>query len=90
MQKVTSRSLCREPRGFANLEAARPNNDHALTKLNPFETFRFAESLSLPEQHTPCAFFRLTAVFPIGNFRGSANLESARHSGGFAHNHTYK
>ena len=26
MQKVTSRSLCREPRGFANLEAARRND----------------------------------------------------------------
>ena len=81
---------CRELRGSTNLESAHPNNNFPLTKLNPFETFRFAESLSLPEQHTPCAFFRLTAVFPIGNFRGFANLESARHSGGFAHNHIYK
>ena len=30
----------REVRGFANLEAAHPNNNFPLTKLNPFETFR--------------------------------------------------
>ena len=56
MQKVTSRSLCREHRGSANLESAHPNNTLPRTKLNPFETFRFAESLSLPGRHTPCAF----------------------------------
>ena len=56
MQKVTSRSLCREHRGSANLESAHPNNTLPRTKINPFETFRFAESLSLPGRHTPCAF----------------------------------
>ena len=48
---------CRELRGFPNLEAAHPNNTLPRTKLNPFETFRFAESLSLSGRHTPCAFF---------------------------------
>ena len=46
-----------EVRGSANLESARRNGGFALTNLNPFETFRFAESLSLPGRHTPCAFF---------------------------------
>ena len=46
----------REFRGFANLESAHQNNNFPLTKLNPFETFRFAESLSLPGRHTACAF----------------------------------
>ena len=35
MQKVTTRSLCREHRGFANLESAHPNNNFTLTKLKP-------------------------------------------------------
>ena len=56
-QKVTSRFPCRELRGFPNLESAHPNNTLPRTKLNPFETFRFAESLSLPGRHTSCAFF---------------------------------
>ena len=35
-QKVTTRSLCREHRGSANLDSARRNGDFALTKLKPF------------------------------------------------------
>ena len=31
---------CRELRGSANLESAHPNNNHALTKLNPFAALR--------------------------------------------------
>ena len=34
-QKVTIRSLCREHRGFANLDSAHPNNNFAQTQLNP-------------------------------------------------------
>ena len=54
----------REFRGFANLESAHQNNNFPLTKLNPFETFRFAESLSLPGRHTSCAFSALRRLFP--------------------------
>ena len=55
----------REARGFANLDSARRNGGFAETKLNPFETFRFAESLSLPGRRTPCAFFAaLGGAFP--------------------------
>ncbi len=39
-QKVTSRSLCRNHRGFANLESAHPNINFALTKLNSFGKLR--------------------------------------------------
>ena len=47
-QKVTSRSLRRELRGFANLEAVHINDKSALTKLNPFETFEvFQTSIQL-------------------------------------------
>ena len=35
-QKVTSRSLCREHRGFPNLDSARRNGGFARTKLKPF------------------------------------------------------
>ena len=35
MQKVTIRSLCREHRGFPNLESVHPNNNFPLTKLKP-------------------------------------------------------
>ena len=31
---------CRELRGFPNIDSAHPNNDHALTKLNPFAALR--------------------------------------------------
>ena len=51
----------RELRGSTNLDSAHPNNNFAQTKLKPFETFRFAESLSLPGRHTPCAFWLLFA-----------------------------
>ena len=67
MQKVTIRSLCREHRGSANLESVHPNNNFSLTKLKPFETFRFAESLSLPGRHTPCAFSPPSAA-PLGGY----------------------
>ena len=40
------------------------NYNFPLTKLNPFETFRFAESLSLPGRHTSCAFSALRRLFP--------------------------
>ena len=45
MQKVTIRSLCREHRGSANLEAAHQNSKFAQTNLNPFEPF-LAESFA--------------------------------------------
>ncbi len=35
MQKVTTRSLCREHRGFANLNSARRNGGFTRTKLKP-------------------------------------------------------
>ena len=35
MQKVTIRSLCRELRGFPNLDSAHPNIKYTLTKLKP-------------------------------------------------------
>ena len=47
-QKVTSRSLRRELRGFVNLEAVHINDKSTLTKLNPFETFEvFQTSIQL-------------------------------------------
>ena len=50
MQKVTTRSLCREHRGFPNLDSARRNGGFARTKLNPFkESF---EVLQTSNQHT--------------------------------------
>ena len=69
----------RELRSSANLESAHPNNTLPRTKLNPFETFRFAESLSLSGRHTPCAFSVLFAGRKKNRrkLRGSANLESA-------------
>ena len=56
-QKVPIRFPYGNARGFPNLDSARPNNNFPLTKLKPFETFRFAESLSLPGRYTPCASF---------------------------------
>ena len=53
-------------------------------QLNPFEAFRFAESFApFGAAHSVC-LFRLTAVFPVGNFRGFANLESAHKQYTFA------
>ena len=40
MQKVTTRSLCREHRGFPNLDSARRNGGFARTQLNPFAALR--------------------------------------------------
>ena len=95
-QKVTIRSLRREIRGSANLDSARRNGGFARTKLKPFpkEASRFCKPrISAHRQQirtiqlNPFAalggyFFRLAAVFPYGNIRGFANLDSAHRSRG--------
>ena len=54
MQKVTTRSLCREYRGFANLESAHKDNTFIQTKLNPLEKFRgFANLESAHTNNNP-------------------------------------
>ena len=66
-KKYQSVLPCRELRGFPNLESAHPNNALPRTKLNPFETFRFAESLSLSGRHTPCAIFAASRLLPAAS-----------------------
>ena len=74
MQKVTSRTPAQEASRFCEPRSSAQNNNFAQTKLNPFETFRFAESLSLPGLHTTCAHFpyRKASRFykPRGNTHG--------------------
>ena len=50
VQKVTSRSLCRELRVFPNLDSAHPNIKYTLTKLNPLK--ESSEVLPTSNQHT--------------------------------------
>ena len=65
LRAATIKTFLREIRGFANLESAHKGNNFAQTKLKPFETFRFAESLSLPGRHTPCAFLPPLAAISL-------------------------
>ena len=67
-QKVTTRSLCREHRGFANLESAHSNNDYALTKLNPSQ--RGESRFCKPRFSSPQWRLRTNKIktFPKGSF----------------------
>ena len=71
-QKVTTRSLCREHRGFANLESAYPNNNSALTKLKPFpKEIRGFPNLESAHQNNN---FPRTKLKPFETFRFAESL----------------
>ena len=88
-EKHEKRSFRRKLRGSANLEAAHRNNNFQPTNFNPFAAPRLL-STAMPPFLLPAAtdrrpwrlFFPLAAVFPYGNIRGFANLESAHRNRG--------
>ena len=76
-KRIKPFSLSGKIRGSANLESVHQNSKFAQTNLNPFEPFLSESFAPSGAAHSVC-FFRLTAVFPVGNFRGFANLEASR------------
>ena len=67
---------CREFRGSANLESAHPNNNFALTKLNPCPK-KNRGSANLDSARRNGGFARTKLKPSQKKIRGSANLESA-------------
>ena len=72
-QKVTTRSLCREHRGSANLDSARRNGDFALTKLKPFP--KKASRFSKPRISAPKPKLRTS---PIKSFAAPRLISALR------------
>ena len=73
MQKVTTRSLCREYRGFANLESAHRSRSFAPQQLKPFESLEVTQTLNQRTQtatsHNPIKSLPPLAAFaPAGAY----------------------